>query len=74
MNTRSSLVEETLGTANTTSAPGSNETDLPARGSVTTDGRGLTDVLMVTSSVRMVNGLKIEIKNKGKMVRNRPQK
>ena len=52
-----SLVQVALGTANTTSAPGGNETDLPAGGSVTTDGGWLSDVLMVTSSVGMVNGL-----------------
>ena len=66
-----SLVQVALGTANTTSAPGGNETDLPARGSVTADGGWLSDVLMVTSSVGMVNGLdkKKEKKKRKKKVR-----
>jgi len=39
----------------TTSATGSDETDLLARGSITTDGGGLTKVLMVTTTMRVVH-------------------
>jgi hypothetical protein len=38
-----------------TSPPCSNETNLLARRSVTADGGGVTDVLVVTSSVGMLN-------------------
>ena len=39
----------------TTSSPCSNETDLLARGSITADSGGVTNVLVVTSSVGMLH-------------------
>ena len=44
-------------TAETTGAAGSDQTDLLARGAVAGDGRGVTDVLMVTTTVRVLNGV-----------------
>lgn len=44
-------------TSEATSTTGSNETDLLSGGSIAGDGGGMTDVLMVTSSVRVLNGV-----------------
>jgi hypothetical protein len=41
----------------TSSPPGSDETDLLARGGVTADGGGMTNVLVVTSSMGMLHGV-----------------
>jgi len=49
------LGDRFLTTSNTTSTSGSNKTDLLTRGSISSDGRSVTNVLMVTTSVRMVN-------------------
>jgi len=46
-----------LGATQTTSATSSNETDLATSRGIAADGRRLTNVLMVTTTVRMVNGL-----------------
>lgn len=40
-----------------TYAAGGNETDFLSRNSGTSNCRGMTDVLMVTTTVRMVNGV-----------------
>ena len=53
---RSLLVDSlVLGTSKTTGSSGSDETDFTTSGSVTTDGGGHTDVLMVTTTVRMLD-------------------
>lgn len=41
----------------TTYAAGSNETNFLSRNSGTSHCRGMTDVLMVTTTMRMVNGV-----------------
>lgn len=46
-----------LGSTETTSTPGSDETNLLTRRVVPGGGRGMTNVLMVTSSVRVINGI-----------------
>jgi len=46
-----------LGTAQTTSAAGSNETNLLAGRGIAANCRGLADVLMATTSVRMIHGV-----------------
>jgi len=43
--------------SNGTSSSGGNETDLSTRGSVSADGRGNTDMLLVTTTEGMVNGI-----------------
>jgi len=52
---RSLLVALVLGTGETTGSAGGDETDFATGRSVTTHGRGHTDVLMVTTTVRMLN-------------------
>jgi hypothetical protein len=44
-------------TSNSTGSSGSNETDLSTRGSVSTNSRRNTDVLLVTTTEGMVNGI-----------------
>ena len=44
-------------TTNTTRPPGSDETDLATGGRTPLDGRSFTDVLMVTTTVGMLNGV-----------------
>ena len=46
-----------VGTAETTSAAGGNETDLLAGGSRAAHGRGVTDVLVVTTTVGVLHGV-----------------
>jgi len=46
-----------LTTSNETSSSGTSETDLLTRGSELTDGRRVTDMLVVTTSVGMVHGV-----------------
>lgn len=46
-----------LATPDTTGAPGSNKTDFATSGSTPLDRRSFTDVLMVTTSVRMLHGV-----------------
>merc|ERR1719148_576743 len=48
---------QTLLTTQTTSTTGGNKTSLFTGGSVTTDGGRMTNVLMVTSSVGMLDGV-----------------
>lgn len=51
------LVLGLLGTAEQTSPAGGNETSLLTRGSLTADGRGLTDMLVVTTTVGVIHGV-----------------
>jgi len=44
-----------LGASETTGSPGGDETDFATGGSVATDGGRHTDVLMVTTTVRMLD-------------------
>lgn len=44
-------------TAETAGAAGGDQADLLARGAVAGDGRGVTDVLMVTTTVRVLDGV-----------------
>lgn len=50
-------LKDDLGTSNSSSTTGSNETDLLTRRGITADSGRVTNVLMVTSSVRMVDGV-----------------
>merc|ERR1711962_1485827 len=56
------------GTPDTTGSPCSNEPDLSTCGSVSTDGGGETNVLMVTSSVRMFNRVHADTSHLGPAV------
>ena len=47
------LILDLLGTTQETSSPGGNETGLLTLGGVAGDGRRLTNVLMVTTTVRL---------------------
>lgn len=51
------LLLDLLGTSEQTSSSGSNETSLLTGNSLSRDGRGLTNVLMVTTTVGMVDGV-----------------
>lgn len=51
------LVLRLLRTAEQTSTSGGNETSLLTLGGVSRDGRGLTDMLVVTTTVGMVHGV-----------------
>ena len=55
--TQRRLVLGLLGTAEQTSPAGGNETSLLTRGSLTADGRGLTDMLVVTTTVGVIHGV-----------------
>ena len=46
-----------LSSSDSSGSPGSDETDLLTSAGAPPDGGGLTDVLMVTSSVRMLHGV-----------------
>lgn len=46
-----------LSSANTTGTSGGDETDLATRGGTSLHCGGLTDVLVVTTSVRMLHGV-----------------
>ena len=50
-------------TANATSAACSNKTDLGTRGCVAGHGRGVTNVLMVTTTMRVIHGLRTHTVN-----------
>jgi len=51
------LVLDLEATANETSAAGSNKTSLLTDGAITTAGRGVTNMLLVTTTVGMVDGV-----------------
>jgi len=51
------LIALVFGTGETTGSAGGDETDFTTGGSVTTHGRSHTDVLMVTTTVGMLNGV-----------------
>jgi len=51
------VLDNCLGSTETTSAPGSNETDLLTRGVVSVGGGGVTNVLMVTTTVGVIHGI-----------------
>jgi hypothetical protein len=51
------LILGLLGTTEETSAASSNETSLLTLGGVTGDGRGFTNVLVVTTTVWMIDGV-----------------
>jgi hypothetical protein len=55
--TQRRLVLGLLGTAEQTSPAGGNETSLLTSGSLTADGRGLTDMLVVTTTVGVIHGV-----------------
>lgn len=54
---RRHLVLGLLGTAEQTSPAGGNETGLLTGGSLAVDGRGLTDMLVVTTTVGVIHGV-----------------
>ncbi len=65
---RSSLLLnlEILSTSsNETGSSGGHETSLLTAGSVSADGRGVTDVLLVTTTMRMVDGVHSNTSNSG---------
>lgn len=49
------LLDDLLGTSDEASSAGGNETDLVASGGAAGHGRGVTDVLVVTTTVRMLD-------------------
>jgi hypothetical protein len=51
-------------TTKTTSATSGNETDLGTSGGVAANGRRVTNVLMVTTTMGVIHGLKCERKRK----------
>lgn len=51
------LVLGLLGTTEQTSPPGGDETGLLTLGGLARDGRGLTDMLVVTTTVRVIHGV-----------------
>ena len=55
-------------TANTTSTASSNETDLLTRASTSTAGRRLTNVLMVTTTVRVIDRVHTDTADLGPFV------
>jgi hypothetical protein len=55
--TKRHLVLGLLGTAEQTSPAGGNETSLLTGSSLTADGRGLTDMLVVTTTVGVIHGV-----------------
>lgn len=57
-----------LSSSNPTGSPGGNKTDLATGGGTSLDSRGLTDVLMVTTTVRMLNGVHSNTTNLGPAV------
>jgi|SRR5690242_1968613 len=54
---RNHLILGLLGTAEQTCPPGGNETSLLTGNGVARDGRGLSDMLVVTTTVGMVDGV-----------------
>merc|ERR1712146_641742 len=62
------LVSGLLGSTKTTSTTGGDKTDLSSCDGVSLDGGRLTNVLMVTSSVRMFNGVHSHTTNLGPAV------
>jgi len=52
-------------TSNETGSSGGHETSLLTAGSVSGDGRGVTDVLLVTTTMRMVDGVHSNTSNSG---------
>jgi len=62
------IPDVSLGSAETTGASGGDETDLLSSGRVSLDRRRMSDVLVVTSSVRMVNRVHADTTNFGPLV------
>ncbi len=54
---RNHLILGLLGTAEQTCPPGGNETSLLTSDGVARDGRGLSDMLVVTTTVRVIDGV-----------------
>ena len=54
-----------LASSDLTSSSGGNETDLLSRRSVSAQGGGMTDVLMVTTTMRMLDGVHGDTSNLG---------
>ena len=52
-------------TSDETGSSGGHETSLLTAGSVSRDGRGVTDVLLVTTTMRMVDGVHSNTSNSG---------
>jgi len=57
-----------LSSAQTTGSSGGNETDLLTSRGISSDGRWVTNVLVVTSSVRMISGIHSHTSNSGPSV------
>jgi hypothetical protein len=55
-------------TTDKSGSAGSNETDLLTDGGITTDSRGVTNMLLVTTTVRMVDGVHSNTTNAGVVV------
>ena len=62
------LLNDLSGSSNETSSSGSNETDLSTSGGISSDGRGVTDMLVVTTTMRMLDGVHSNTSNSGPVV------
>jgi len=62
------LIDLEEGTTDSTSTASSNETDLLARGSIAADSRGVTNVLVITTTVGMLDGIHSNTTNLGPRV------
>jgi len=62
------LLDDLSGTSDETGSSGGNETDLLTSRLVSSDGRRVTDVLMVTTTVRMLDGVHGNTSNSGPVV------
>jgi hypothetical protein len=62
------LLDDLLGTSDETGSSGGDETDLLTSGFVSSDGRGMTNMLMVTTTMGMLDGVHSNTSNSGPVV------
>jgi len=62
------LLDDLSSTSDETSSSGGNKTDLSSSGGLSVDGRGVTDMLVVTSSVGMLHGVHGNTSHSGPVV------
>ena len=62
------LLDDLLGTSDETGSSGSDETDLLTSGLVSSDGRRVTNMLMVTTTMGMLDGVHRDTSNSGPVV------
>jgi len=63
-----SLLDDLLGASDQTSSTGGNKTNLLSSGLVTLNSRRMTDMLMVTTTVRMLDGVHGNTSDSGPVV------